>query len=210
MDKPGLATTAHGSFLARNHRLGLRFSGLAHNRLRFSFARQGTLRGLLIHPSIEARTLEAPAVAKLERGHKPVRSIFVKRVGTDAEIVGSQADVHDFTKFIPRRCCSHRSALLWELLDRARVHTRRCAYTAFLPCNTRNYSRIAVVFRVFKRYHSYHARCGFASCGFLLRKTTRGPFASVYCCCDTAFSVSLSSGRRVTEYARMRSITCGL
>ena len=122
---------------ARNHRL--RFSGLRDIRLRLRLARLGALRRLLVHPFVKPRTLKPPAIAQLERRDETVRSIFVKCIGTDAEVVRSHANVHDFANLIPRRCCSHRSSLLWELQDRARLHTRRCAYTAFSPYNTRNY-----------------------------------------------------------------------
>jgi len=132
-----LAAPADSSFWARNHRL--RLSGLRDILMRLRLARMSSLRGLLVHPFVQPRPLKTPAIAKLERGYETVRSIFVKCVGTYAEIVRSHTNIHDFANLIPRRCCSHRSSLLWELQDRARVHTRRCAYTAFSPCNTRNY-----------------------------------------------------------------------
>src|SRR6202044_1736782 len=135
-----LAAATDRALRARNHRL--RFSGLRDIRMGLRLARLGALRRLLVHPFVKPRALKPPPIAQLERGDETVRSIFVKCVGTDAEVVRSHANVHDFANLNPRRCCSHRSSLLWELQDRARLHTRRCAYTAFSPYNTRNYREL--------------------------------------------------------------------
>src|ERR1035441_2565411 len=42
----------------------------------------GSLKiGLPVHPLVQTRTLKTPTIAQFERGHKPLRSVLVQRVG---------------------------------------------------------------------------------------------------------------------------------
>ena len=54
---------------------------------------------MAVHPLVEARALEAPAVAELEGRHEGFRGVFVKGVRGDAEVVGCLADVHYLADF---------------------------------------------------------------------------------------------------------------
>src|SRR5271165_1067675 len=53
--------------------------------------------GLLIHPVVQPRFLEAPAVAELKGGHKSLGGILVEGVRADSEVVGCLADIHHLT-----------------------------------------------------------------------------------------------------------------
>lgn len=65
----------------------------------FGLRHGGGLVGLLVHPVVEARALEAPAIAELEGGDEGLGGVFIEGVGGDAEVVGGLADVHDLTEF---------------------------------------------------------------------------------------------------------------
>src|ERR1700692_3550201 len=64
--------------------------------------------GLAVHPFVEARALEAPAIAQLEGGHKPLRRVFVECIGRDAQILGGLPNVHDFAHFRDKKVRSRR------------------------------------------------------------------------------------------------------
>src|SRR3984893_8187571 len=61
----------------------------------------------------------------------------------------------------------------------------------------------------FKAISQFHSRLDSRAVVFFPGKPTTRPFVSVYTDCDTALGVMLSSGRSVSEFAPMRSITCG-
>ncbi len=85
--------------------------------------------GLLVHPLVQPRPLEPPAISQLEGRHHSFRRILVERVGTDAEIIRSLADVHDLAKNIDaRRWLSHSITSLWELPRHAKEASPLCLY----------------------------------------------------------------------------------
>src|ERR1700730_8440075 len=56
------------------------------------------LTGLLFHPLIELRLLEAPAVAQLEGGNLLFAYVLVERVRTHSQILRSLTNVHHFSR----------------------------------------------------------------------------------------------------------------
>jgi hypothetical protein len=80
--------------VCRAHRL---FSGWIRFRLRLN------LRGdsaLLIHPLIQTRLPESPAVSQPETRQDAIGSIAVEAVGTDAQVLRSLAYIHNLTDFV--------------------------------------------------------------------------------------------------------------
>jgi hypothetical protein len=73
------------------HRLLLPWSNGFDNWLRLH-----CYSGLPIHPFIEPRLLEAPAVAQLECRDEGLRGVFVERVRADTEVIRGLPDVHHF------------------------------------------------------------------------------------------------------------------
>src|SRR5271157_59781 len=63
--------------------------------MRVEFGVGGLEVGLAVHPLVQPRALEAPAVAQLESGHEALRGVLVERVGGDAEVLRGLANVHD-------------------------------------------------------------------------------------------------------------------
>src|SRR5271166_3783070 len=78
--------------------LRLTLSGGFRRRLRFPFRLRFHLARLLFHPLIQPRLLEAPAVAKLERGNFLLANVLVQRVRTHAQILRRLANVHHFSR----------------------------------------------------------------------------------------------------------------
>src|ERR1700681_1906647 len=74
----------------------LRLPGSLGSRLRFLPALRFHLAGLLFHPLVELRFLEAPAVAQLESGNLLLAYILVERVRTHSQVLRSLANVHHF------------------------------------------------------------------------------------------------------------------
>src|ERR1700674_1039863 len=72
--------------------------GSLGSRLRFLSALCFHLAGLLFHPLVELRFLEAPAVAQLESGNLLFAYILVKRVRTHSQVLRSLANIHDFPR----------------------------------------------------------------------------------------------------------------
>src|SRR6202162_1797326 len=66
--------------------------------LRFVSALRFHLAGLIFHPLVELRFLEAPAIAQLESGNLLLAYVLVKRVRTHSQVLRSLANVHDFTR----------------------------------------------------------------------------------------------------------------
>src|ERR1700742_2232226 len=60
----------------------------------------------------------------------------------------------------------------------------------------------------FKTISQFHSRLDSPAVVFFPGKPTTRLFVSVYTDCDTALGVLLSSGRSVSEFAPVRSITC--
>src|ERR1700674_4936122 len=76
----------------------LRLPGSLGSRLRFLPALRFHLAGLLFHPLVELRFLEAPAVAQLESGNLLLAYILVERVRTHSQVLRSLANIHDFPR----------------------------------------------------------------------------------------------------------------
>src|SRR5665213_3027521 len=56
-------------------------------------------RALLLHPAIQQRTLETPAIAQLEGRNHILRRILIQAVRADSQILGCLANIHDLTHF---------------------------------------------------------------------------------------------------------------
>src|ERR1700677_1024830 len=54
---------------------------------------------LPVHPLVQPRALEAPAIPQLECRHKSLRRILVERIRRDAQVVRGLADIHDLAHF---------------------------------------------------------------------------------------------------------------
>src|SRR6202162_4412856 len=76
----------------------LRLPGSLSGCLRFLSALRFHLAGLLFHPLVELRFLEAPAVAQLESGNLLLAYILVERVRTHSQVLRSLANIHDFPR----------------------------------------------------------------------------------------------------------------
>src|SRR2546425_7708634 len=68
------------------------------SRLRFRPALRFHLAGLLFHPLVKLRLLEAPAVAQLERGNLLFPDVLVKRVRTHSQVLRRLANIHNFPR----------------------------------------------------------------------------------------------------------------
>src|SRR5579864_4788173 len=69
------------------------------SRLRFSLVvLRFHLAGLLFHPLVELRFLEAPAVAQLESGNLLLAYVLVKRVRTHSQVLRRLTNIHDFPR----------------------------------------------------------------------------------------------------------------
>src|ERR1700689_1372715 len=66
--------------------------------LRFVSALRFHLAGLLFHPLVELRFLEAPAIAQLESGNLLLAYIFVERVRTHSQVLRRLANIHHFPR----------------------------------------------------------------------------------------------------------------
>src|SRR5271170_5283223 len=76
----------------------LRLPGGFGSHLRFLLASNLHLGGLLFHPLVQPRLLEAPAVSQLEGGDLLFPYVLVKRVRTHPQVLRSLANIHDFTR----------------------------------------------------------------------------------------------------------------
>src|SRR5579862_3270914 len=85
----------------------LTLSGSFRCRLRFAFQLRFHLARLLFHPLVQARFLEAPAIAQLKRGNLLLANVLVKRVWAHAQVLRRLANVHDFSRV------SHSSSCLF-------------------------------------------------------------------------------------------------
>src|ERR1700674_4052494 len=66
--------------------------------LRFVSALRFHLAGLIFHPLVELRFLEAPAIAQLESGNLLFAYILVKRVRTHSQVLRRLANIHHFPR----------------------------------------------------------------------------------------------------------------
>src|ERR1700688_1510585 len=66
--------------------------------LRFVSALRFHLAGLIFHPLVELRFLEAPAIAQLESRNLLLAYVLVKRVRTHSQVLRSLANVHHFPR----------------------------------------------------------------------------------------------------------------
>src|SRR5579863_10412653 len=66
--------------------------------LRFLSALRFHLTGLVFHPLVELRFLEAPAIAQFESRNLLLAYVLVKRVRTDSQVLRSLANVHHFPR----------------------------------------------------------------------------------------------------------------
>ena len=64
--------------------------------------------GLLIHPVIQPRLLEPPAIPQLERRNEILGGILIERIRTDTQIVRRLPDVHYFPNLTAHNRCFHR------------------------------------------------------------------------------------------------------
>src|SRR5580693_7411976 len=83
----------------------LHLSGGFGSHLRFLLASYLHLGGLLFHPLVQPRLLEAPAVSQFEGGDLLFPNVLVKRVRTHSQVLRRLANIHDFTRvghsFVP-------------------------------------------------------------------------------------------------------------
>src|SRR5271157_4411339 len=68
------------------------------SRLRFLSALRFHLAGLLFHPLVELRFLEAPAIAKFKSRNLLFAYVLVERVGTHSQVLRRLANIHDFPR----------------------------------------------------------------------------------------------------------------
>src|ERR1700733_9256453 len=68
------------------------------SRLRFLAVLRFHLAGLLFHPLIELRFLEAPAIAQLESRDLLLPHVLVKCVRTDSQVLRRLANIHHFPR----------------------------------------------------------------------------------------------------------------
>jgi hypothetical protein len=57
------------------------------------------LRALRLHPTVEQRLLELPAVAQLKGRNPLLVDVLVKRISGHSQVVGRFPDAHDFSGF---------------------------------------------------------------------------------------------------------------
>src|SRR5580693_5571904 len=80
-------------------------SGGFGSHLRFLLASYLHLGGLLFHPLVEPRLLEAPAVSQFEGGDLLFPNVLVQRVRTHSQVLRRLANIHDFARvghsFVP-------------------------------------------------------------------------------------------------------------
>ena len=101
-------------------------------RLHFLYLSLRSTPGLLIHPVIQPRLLEPPAVPQLECRNEVLRGVFIERIRADAQVFGGLLYVHDFPNLSARKRCFHRRlSQKWIIYARAGQMTRPCAYTCF-------------------------------------------------------------------------------
>src|SRR5580692_6940748 len=117
---------ASASLITDNCLLHRRLNGLLLARLYLGRIRRRLQIALPVHPLVEARALEAPPVAQLERGHKTFRRVFIKSVGRDAKVIGGLANIHDLAHFRNEQVRAGRGAT-HKLTPRC----ERCIRTGF-------------------------------------------------------------------------------
>src|ERR1700722_5681268 len=76
----------------------LRSSSCLDRCLRFLFSARFHFHRLLFHPLIQFRFLEAPAIAQFECRNLLLVHVFVKRVLTHSQVLGSLANIHYFSR----------------------------------------------------------------------------------------------------------------
>src|SRR5579872_325339 len=126
--------------------------------LRFLSALRFHLAGLVFHPLVELRFLEAPAIAQLESRNLLLAHVLVKRVRTDSQVLRSLANVHHFprvghsfeTLFPHFEACQHlQSAFKFGRIPRTNcVRENSGVPSIYQPCKHPRRRRSSAIYRV--------------------------------------------------------------